>query len=84
MVGGPPHRSFYRPTEDDVDNDVIRCLLCLPDGDVRVVHLDVDARCLECGQVLDEEYVTDGFEELFHDDADIDRDVCVTDGVVEL
>ena len=45
---------------------------------------DVGIRCLECGHILDEEYVTDGFEELFHDDADIDRDVCVTDGAVEL
>ena len=82
MIGRSPHRSS--PTELDVDKDVILYLVCLPDGDVRVRCLDVGIRCLECGQVLDEEYVTDGFEELFHDDADIDKDVCVTDGAVEL
>ena len=44
----------------------------------------MDIRCLECGHVLDALCLTDGFEELFHDDADIDRDVCVTDGLVDL
>ena len=29
-------------------------------------------------------YVTDGFEEFFCDDAEVDTDVCITDGDVKL
>ena len=74
----------YCPTEDDVDNHVIRCLVCLPDGLVKLRCLGVGIRWVECIQVVDALCLIDGFEELFRDDDDIDRDVCVTDGVVGL
>ena len=72
MVGRPPHRSS--PTELDVVNDVILYLCCLPDGDVELAVLDVGIRCLECGQVLDEGYVTDGSDALIYDDAKVAND----------
>ena len=57
------------PAEDDVDNDVIRCLIFLLDGDVWVDHLDVDIRCLGCAHTLG-------------DDAEVANDACITEALM--
>ena len=41
MVARPPHRSYY-PTEDDVVNDDMRCLVCLPDGSKAPIYDGVE------------------------------------------
>ena len=83
MVTRPTHRTCY-PTVHDVVKDDTRCLHFLPDGDVWVRCLDADVRCLDCRRKLDVCCVTDGFKMLLFDDADIDKDVCITEGLVEL
>ena len=82
-VAGPPHRSSY-PTEDNVVKDDTRCLDCPFEGDVWLSGLGVDIRCLCCAEVDNVFFGNDGSEELVYDDAEIDNDVCVTVGDVEL
>ena len=78
MVIRPPQRFSY-PIEDNVVKDDTRCLDCLFDGDVWLSGLDVDIRCLCCAEVDD---VSCG--NVIHDDAEVDNNVCITDGDVEL
>ena len=61
----------YCPTKDDVDNDVILYLCCLPDGDVGLDHLDVHIRCLGCAHIFNDECVTAGSETLIYDDVEV-------------
>ena len=66
------HRSFY-PTEDDVIDVPAWCLPYLLDDVVKLWGHDVGTGCLSCIQIGDALCVTDDFEELSCDDADIGR-----------
>ena len=82
VAGRPQHHSFL-PTlpkimSSKMTHDTV--LDCFFDGNVWLSGLDVDTRCI-CGvQVDDVSCGNNGSEELI--DAEVDNDVCVTDGDV--